>query len=60
MSDKPKISPLSLSVWQDVDNPNKWNWSVHSGSSVRAKGHALDCHVACQQARDEMAKMVKK
>jgi hypothetical protein len=60
VKEQPKISPFSLAVWQDVKNPNQWNWSVHCGSTVRSKGHALDYNVACQQARDEMGKLVKK
>jgi hypothetical protein len=58
MGDKtPKLSPRSMSIWEDPNRPNLWRWSVHHGETVIERGTSVDYGLACRQAAFALGKV---
>lgn len=54
----PKISPNSLSVWQDPDDPTIWRWSAQQGKIVKDGGESKDPAAALTLCRNALGKML--
>lgn len=54
----PKVAPFSQSVWQDPQDPMRWNWSVHRGTNTHKSGHAIDYQQANIKAGEAMSGML--
>lgn len=56
---QPKVSPFSVSIWQDVENPLLWQWSIQKGTKVQKRGHSPESLVAIDDARVAMIDVLK-
>jgi hypothetical protein len=54
----PKVSPLSMSLWQDPRDEFRWNWSVQRGSQLHKQGHSVSHEEALIQVNSAFTGMV--
>jgi hypothetical protein len=54
----PKVSPFSQSIWQDPQDPMRWNWSVQRGMGVHKQGHSSSYEEANIKAGQAMTGML--